>query len=186
MPINSGPLADLPTAASEGAAAVWRRSSMKAFKALANLQRIVKKTHTLFYIPVCLLRFCLSMLAEATRVSRCIKHAHGWRLRSIVDYPVSITVIHSPSSIPAGGHCVQKDSKMSRALRHQQKQSWRLSRVHAGSGNVTSVTPGTSGEGSFHLEVFTLFGSIHRELPPHRYVHVVFSPGVTDTSVYRI
>lgn len=110
MPINSGPFADLPTAASEGAAAVSRRASMKDFKVLANLQRIVKKPNpeNYIYIPVCLLRFCLSMLAEATWVSGCFNHEHRWRLWSIVDYPISITVIHLPSSILEGGHCVQK------------------------------------------------------------------------------
>lgn len=54
MPINSGLLADLPTAASEGAAAVLRRSSMEAFKVLANLQRIVKKKTTFTFLFVSL------------------------------------------------------------------------------------------------------------------------------------
>lgn len=53
--------------------------------------------------------------------------------------------------------------------------------------NETLMTHDTFIEGSFHLEVFTLFESMpSSKLPHHQYVDVLFVPPVTVTSVLRI
>lgn len=55
------------------------------------------------------------------------------------------------------------------------------------SNEITSMTHGTFIEGSFHIEVFTLFESMPSSEPLHRqYVDVLFVLAVTVTSVLRI
>lgn len=55
------------------------------------------------------------------------------------------------------------------------------------SNEITPMTHGTFIEGSFHLEVFTLFESMPSSEPlHHQYVDVLFVPAVTVTSGLRI
>lgn len=55
------------------------------------------------------------------------------------------------------------------------------------SNEITLMTHDTFIEGSFHLEVFTLFESMpSSKLLHHQYVDVLFVPPVTVTSVLRI
>ena len=55
------------------------------------------------------------------------------------------------------------------------------------SSEITLMTHDTFIEGSFHLEVFTLFESMPSSEPlHHQYVDVLFVPAVTVFSVLRI